>query len=170
MKFIEKSDYSIKYRYSILVKQYIQTREAYTFYKTLDKLSSTESLFSQNQAGTLVGNVYAENNKFENVLGFFEVTSVSSKRVFFNYTDFYDRSTRPAHFEKCYFESPPLSDRGELPPTSPLIYLLDKEKAVYYQENTYENLQFQNKYILTTKSCGDCTANGSNIKPVFWVD
>jgi hypothetical protein len=169
VKFIEKSDYSIKYRYSMLVKQYIQTREAYSFYKTLKKLSSTESLFSQNQPGTMIGNLYSIDNELETVLGFFEVTSFSSKRVFFNYTDFYNRSTRPKHFEECYFESPPLSDGGD-EPTSPLIYLLDKGEVVFYKKNTFDDAQFTSTYILTTKSCGDCTANGSNIKPSFWID
>lgn len=172
VKYIQKSDFTIKHRYSILVKQFIQTREAYSFYKTLGRLSSSESLFSQFQPGTLVGNIHSVENPDENVLGFFEVVSVSSKRIFLNYTDFFDKTTRPKHLEKCFYEAFRLSE-GMDEPVSPLIEAINKNEFVYFEKFTPDTTipySGVGPYILTTKSCGDCTAIGSNIKPVFWVD
>ena len=165
VNFLKKSDFKITNRYSILVKQYIQSIEAYTFYKILNDLSSSESLFSQIQPGTLIGNIVSNDNANENVLGFFEVSSVSSKRVFFNYSDFY-QGDLPEHIEDCNFIAPSLVDRD----FSPLIDELDRGNYIYYLENTGTIPNLVGPYLLVPKSCGDCTVLGSNIKPSYWVD
>ena len=165
VNFLTKSDFKITNRYSILVKQYIQSIEAYTFYKILNDLSSSESLFSQIQPGTLIGNIVSNDNANENVLGFFEVSSVSSKRVFFNYSDFY-QGDLPEHIEDCNFIAPSLVDRD----FSPLIDELDRGNYIYYLENTGTVPNLVGPYLLVPKSCSDCTVLGSNIKPSYWVD
>jgi len=165
VKFIEKSDFTIRNRYSILVKQFVQSIEAYSFYKILDQLSSSESLFSQIQPGILIGNIVSTENENESVLGFFEVTSVSSKRIFFNFSDFY-QGDLPDHIEGCEIVSPLLVDRT----TSPLIHMIDEDKYIYYKDNPRTNQHLVGPYLLVTKSCSDCTVLGTNIKPSFWVD
>ena len=85
--FLPKEDPKIANRYSILVKQYVQNPEAYNFYKTLKSLSSSGSLLSQVQPGFIVGNIQNINDLDEKVVGYFDVTSVSEKRIFFNFDD-----------------------------------------------------------------------------------
>lgn len=165
VKFIEKSDFTIRNRYSILVKQYIQSIEAYTFYKILDQLSSSENLFSQIQPGTLIGNIVSTDNVNESVLGFFEVNSVSSKRIFFNFTDFY-QGDLPEYIEKCIITAPVLADRD----FSPLIFDLDSKKYIYYMDNPKTEAHLEGPYLLVPRSCGDCNILGSSVKPNFWVD
>ena len=57
VRFINRNNYIISHRYSILVRQFVQSNEAFTFYETLNDLSRNESLFSETQPGFLAGNV-----------------------------------------------------------------------------------------------------------------
>ena len=155
---ISRDDAIIRTRYSILVKQYAQSLEAFTFYKILNKFSSSDNLFSQNQPGFFSGNLYSVDNKNEKIVGFFDVSSVSIERIFFNYSDFFPNESLPPYFVDC---------------TSFLIEDLNllKEKVVegsvvYFTPNsTPEGIPY-----VVNAACGDCTKLGSNIKPEFWVD
>lgn len=165
VKHIDKTNFKIRNRYSLLVKQYIQSREAYRYYKTLNKISSSESLFSQIQPGTLIGNIYSTEDTNENVLGFFEVASVSKKRVFLNYLDFFTKYI-PPHIESCAYIAPDLIFEG----ASPLVDNLVSNKYIYFSPNPKTFDFLTGPYLLVPKSCGDCTVLGSNIKPPFWID
>jgi hypothetical protein len=165
VKFIDRTDFKIRNRYSLLVKQYIQSLEAYNYYKILSEISSSESLFSQMQPGTLIGNLISIDDKNENVLGFFEVASVSTKRVFLNYSDYYQQDL-PPHIESCTYIAPELNFQG----SSPLVENLISNKYIYFSANPRTHEFLTGPYFLVPKSCGDCTVLGSNIKPSFWID
>src|SRR5690606_29594844 len=83
VKYLSKLDPKIQTRYSILVKQYVQSVEAYTFYKIVKELGSVESLLSQSQPGYVAGNVVSDADPDEKVLGFFEASSMTEKRIYF---------------------------------------------------------------------------------------
>ncbi|MEZ0131763.1 DUF4249 family protein, partial [Flavobacterium sp. LBUM151] len=85
IRFIDIKDPIIGERYSIIVRQYVQNLESYTFYKILKSLSTSTSLFSQVQPGFNYGNLKSANDPNEKIVGYFEVSSVSSKRIFFNF-------------------------------------------------------------------------------------
>ncbi len=161
------NDFSISRRYSILVKQHVQSYEAYNYYKTLGKFSNTSSLLSQSQPGFFNGNVYSTSNKNSKVIGFFEVVSVSSKRIFFNYRDFFDAG-RPPYPQTCESMAPEITH--DYDPIVPLVLALESGKWIYYSENLKVSLIYPGPYILKPTGCGDCTVYGSNIKPSFWVD
>ncbi|MCB0466529.1 MAG: DUF4249 domain-containing protein, partial [Aequorivita sp.] len=71
VNYLSKLDAKMQTRYSILVKQYVQSVEAYTFYKIVKELGSVGSLLSQGQPGYVTGNMVSEANPNEKVLGFF---------------------------------------------------------------------------------------------------
>ena len=100
LRFIAKTDPIIKERYSILVRQYVQSIEAYTFYKIISELGSVQSILSQNQPGYVAGNIKSLSNPDEKILGYFETSSVSSKRIYFNYSDF-QIDVPPPYFYEC---------------------------------------------------------------------
>lgn len=157
VRFIEKGDPRMSHRYSILVKQYGVTPEAYRFYETLKNISESESLFSQIQPGHIPGNVHALENASENVLGFFSVSEVSKKRAFFSFTDFfleYDQSRSPftAPCEPVHY------------PTSVTIKLLREGAVKYYSHGPGEG----NNVIRS--ACVDCTLSGTNVVPEFWEE
>ncbi|MCK5402404.1 MAG: DUF4249 domain-containing protein [Flavobacteriaceae bacterium] len=174
VRFINRNNYIISHRYSILVKQYVQTSEAHQFYKSLKELSSSESLFSQTQPGFLVGNVFSESDSSEKVLGFFEVSSVSSKRVYFNYKDLFPGEILPPYYINCtYFFSPALITRDMLTgiiTESPLQDAI-KRGEQFLEENLLDGeLVIGAPYEMVLPPCGDCTVLGSNVVPDFWVE
>lgn len=175
VRFIKKNDSITAHRYSIEVEQQVQSYEAYTYLKTLSKLSNSENVFSQSQQGFLQGNISSITSN-KKAIGFFEVNSVSKKRIFFNHTDIF-----PEHYintrKSCLVYAPPLTEyfvdkQGNLIPDkefSPLIELL-KAGLLYYEDNKTITLDNPGTYRIVKKRCGDCRVYGSNIKPDFWID
>ena len=165
VRFISNADYTIAERYSILVKQYIQNLESYTFYKTLSEISGSGSILSQNQPGFFYGNIRSVDNPSEKVIGFFDVASISSKRIFFNYHELFPGAQYPPYFDECTefefkycFDPAPAECDGTrlngLVTSNSLIYLL--HTGIIYT------------YIKPI--CGDCSSFSSNVRPAFWID
>ncbi|MEP4744021.1 MAG: DUF4249 domain-containing protein, partial [Flavobacteriaceae bacterium] len=90
IRFIERSDFIIAHRYSILVKQMVQSEKAFDFYEKLRELSSQGNLLSQSQPGFLTGNIVPDEETSKGVTGYFEISSISEKRIFFDFEDFFD--------------------------------------------------------------------------------
>ncbi len=170
LKFIPKKSFSISHRYSILVKQHVQSFEAYNYYKTLNKLSTDNNLFSQSQPGFIQGNITSTTNINNKVVGFFEVTSVTSKRIFFNREEFFSID-EPADFvNKCNFIAPVLTEAFGGIFRSPLISTLKSNSFLFYKENNSVSVSLPGPYILVRKVCRDCRETGTNVKPNFWID
>ena len=173
VRFLSKTAFPITHRYSILVRQHVQSFEAYSFYSTLNKLSNQESLLSQNQPGFVSGNLYAVDNTEEKVIGFFEVSSALTKRIFFDFEDFFPNDEKPPYITDCPVITPQLTEVNPTTPGahnfSPLISLLLNYdyKFVGYNE-PYINVN--TPYFVVKRACGDCTSLGSNVKPNFWID
>ncbi len=177
IRFISAKDYAIAERYTIQIKQYIQTLESYTYYKTLKEITQAGgSLLSHNQPGFLYGNIKSETNPNEKVVGFFDVASVSSQRIFFNYDDIFPGEDLPDYPDPCklwYYDSnnfgtPDPRPHAEFPcgnggPGTDLRYRIKYNLMLYYSHN------FPN-FTMAKPMCGDCRLLGSNIKPSFWID
>lgn len=166
---IQKDDFILSHRYSILVKQYVQSLEAYTFYNILNELSGSGSLFSQNQPGFISGNLFSNEDYSEKVLGFFEVSSVSSKRLFFNPKDII--FSGPLFIGNCNIRAPKLDDGLG---NSPLIEAIKAGTVKYYLDNHESNftepIEPGGPYVVVYSECGDCTSLGSNEVPDFWEE
>ena len=167
VRFILDSDFVISNRYSLLVKQYVQTFEAYNYYETLKKLSSSESVFAQSQPGFISGNIVSDADQNEKTIGFFEVSSVSEERIFFSYEDVFPNKKSEFPYS-CDFLAPILFD--SFTEGSPLIDLIKDDSHTYYRENDTGLEYLEGLYLMVPKICGDCTVLGSNIKPSFWID
>ena len=179
VRFIPSSDFILTHRYSILVKQYVQSTNAFSYYQSLNNFSSSTSVFSEIQPGFLQGNISVENNTDKKVLGYFEVASVSSKRIFLAYRDFYPDAPFPLYIKKCIPFSTPLEhisycfngqSAGNPCPES-LIERMARNSITYVSENDGSvGLTCPGDYVVVDRECGDCTALGSNIVPDFWVE
>lgn len=77
----------IEMRYTILLKQYALTKEAYQFWENLKK--NTEQLGSifDAQPSQLTGNIHNLKDAAEPVIGYISVTNIQSKRVFIDNAD-----------------------------------------------------------------------------------
>nr|WP_299385485.1 DUF4249 domain-containing protein [Allomuricauda sp.] len=165
VRFIPRDNYVISHRYSILVRQYVQSNEAFTFYETLNELSGSESLFSQTQPGFLEGNVFSKESQEERVLGFFEVASVDEERLFFNYDDFYPGEPLPPYVEDCRPGAPPLVS----PAGCVLRSILESNLGIYMADNVPPELG-EGPYKIVRRLCGDCKELGTVEPPEFWIE
>jgi hypothetical protein len=165
--FVGRDNSEIMYRYSILVRQFVQSLEAHAFYETLKSQSISESVFSETQPGFLQGNVFSENDATQKVIGFFEVTSFDSKRVFFNYADLFVDEDLPPYYVVCDdFFKPDILTVDPLSGIwtgSPLVQAINDGFQYFDSEGDLP-------YRLVLNVCGDCTNLGSNTVPDFWEE
>jgi hypothetical protein len=171
VRFISNQNYIISHRYSILVRQYIQSLEAYTFYKTLKETSGSDNILSQNQPGFFYGNIKSSNNPNEKVIGFFDVSSVSSKRIFFNYVDLFPGEPLPPNRDNCEIQSFTFCFYAKNPDCRGglLLSSIEKKQFLYFNSYQYSN-PIYTTYEMVSPPCSDCTTFSSNIVPPFWTN
>ncbi len=174
IKFIPKTDYKLNERYSIHVTQYTQSFEAYKFYETLNDLSSEGNILSPNQPGFVEGNIQSVNFPDKKVVGFFEVVSASSKRVYFNHQDFFPNETIPEYFRECPVKV--IDKYGPVPPGSPsemdrLKKFVRNNQLILWKTERFINdeLGYQDFYMVPPE-CGDCAVLGNPEPPEFWEE
>jgi hypothetical protein len=165
VRFISAENPIISHRYSILVRQYIQNLASYTFYKTLKEMSGSGSILSQNQPGFFAGNMRSAADPDEKVIGFFDVSSVSEKRIYFNYADLFPGEFLPPYFADCTIESykfcfstVDMECRGAI-----LLSAIQTNTLIYYDDSG-------EYYSMVVPPCGDCRYLGTNEIPPFWQD
>lgn len=163
INFLEREHFKTAYRYSILVKQYSISGEAYSYYETLKDFSQSESLFTQNQLGLINGNINSVSNPGEAVVGFFEVSSVSSERIIFDFEDFYDRNDfrLDSHVDECEAVFPPTGTQAEKE------LVID---ALAMGRLKYLGFDIQRGHRFARAECVDCTVFGTNVPPDFWEE
>ncbi|WP_298311746.1 DUF4249 domain-containing protein [uncultured Aquimarina sp.] len=173
VNFIPAEDIRVDNRYSILVRQYVQSREANGFYEILSSFSESESLFSQIQPGFITGNIISENNQEEKVLGYFDVSSVSEQRIFVNRDDFL--IDLPRFALECDLIELVKDPFDELITFHQRIgAFIDSNEVRYFPDappEPGEPIEFPGilSYFVP-RACGDCTALGVSTAPGFWVD
>ena len=170
-RFVKSDDYKISHRYSILVKQFVHSREAYSYLEAISRFSGEGSLFSQVQPGFVAGNIVSESNSDEKVIGFFDVASVSAKRIFFNYDDFYPNEPLPPYINSCQLKAPfrCVQANNSSFRCAGLINGLRRNLIVYKGMNTGQ-IPVGGAYLMVDRECGDCTALGDIEPPDFWVE
>lgn len=161
VRFIPRNNYIISHRYSILVRQYVISRDAHAFYEALSELSGLESIFSENQPGFIQGNFRADNNPNERVIGFFDVSSVSEERIFFNYEDLFPEQPLPDYPNDCTVTAPLITE---------LVSSVKNNTIKYFGENDDEDAPPGTPYNTVVRACGDCTALGVSTPPSFWIE
>lgn len=179
VRFVSRENYVLRHRYSILVHQYSQSVDAHSYYQNLQAFSVSESVFNEIQPGFLGGNISSESDPDENVIGYFETATVSSKRVFLNYSDLFPEEPLPDYPISCSFlGNPRLIPEGyhcTQPPNSicdgncdsPLIGQIQTGTIVFAGQKGND---FLAPYYTLPRACGDCTVLGSKEKPDFWID
>ena len=155
VRFINSDNYILSHRYGIRIKQYAITKEAYTYLETLKEFSGQDNIFSQTQPGFFSGNVYSEDNTDEKVLGYFDVTSVSTKSLFFDYGDLYAGEPLPPYVNQCdivFYD------------TCNVRTVLRGGDVLYYSSNVFF------KHSVVKRVCGDCRVLGKSEIPEFWEE
>jgi hypothetical protein len=165
IRFISDQNYIISHRYSILVNQYTESFAAYSYYKTLKKVSESGTLLSPLQPGFVSGNIKSTSNPNDKVLGYFDVTAVSTKRIYFNYVDLFPNEPLPPYYIKCNELEFQTCLAGAMC-QGKLVAAWFKQKKITY---SYINATGTIIYVYDSP-CGDCTTFSSKLKPLFWKD
>lgn len=170
--YVDESTGKLALGYSILVKQYALTKDAFEYWQKLKK--NTEQLGSifDAQPSDLKGNLHNLNDASEPVMGYISASNQTSKRFIIGHNSI------PLYTTNYY--GPP--DAGDCVPGNlafaPANTFDDRLNQLYTQTNnliytTYGTGPVTLGYVYASGSCVDCRLKikgGTNKKPAFWPD
>ncbi len=150
-------------RYSILVRQWAISQEAYTFWETLRK-NTTDIGDIFGPVPSLIGSNFRRLDDPESpVIGFIHFGQSSTRRLYINRFEVHPWNVDIPDYYGCYLNTDtiPITEidtffsSGGLVPVQP-VYCVDcpSEGPV--------------GYTATTQRCADCTLRGTNQAPDFW--
>ncbi|MFI5163128.1 MAG: DUF4249 domain-containing protein, partial [Sphingobacteriales bacterium] len=167
--YVAASSGRLTHVYSVNVKQYAITADAYKFWQILKK--NTEQLGSifDPYPSTSIGNIHPVNNPADLAIGFVSVSTVTSKRIIL--------SGRTLPFHVPVYVGPPYVEDckgGYIPvdPVSTLPYRLQRTLGsgdsipTFAHENSAHQID---GYSYSEKLCVDCkVVGGTTIRPAYW--
>ena len=156
--FIPSVSEKIEDKYTILVRQYALTPEAYNFYTNLKK--NTEELGSifDAQPSTEPGNIHSLSNPAEAVIGYVGVSTVSQKRIYIKKDQL--PQWVPTYPYACEQDTTGKSSGVEV---SDLI----GAPEIYYPTIGIGS-PVPHDYLFTSRECADCTIRGTVTPPPYW--
>lgn len=157
--FVSTVSNRLSIRYSILVRQYSMTREAYVFWEQLRATNQGLGSLFDKQPAQIRGNIYNIHNAESPVIGFFEATCVDSKRIFLTRSSVPPGTKITSGFSDCHFQY-------LIIPKSRYLEYSNRGYCIVYDASN-EEILFGLGVVATFRCC-DCTVTGSNIKPDFW--
>ena len=160
-------------KYSIIVRQYALTPDAYTFWQNLKK--NTEQLGSifDAQPSEIAGNIHSVTTPTEPVIGYLSIGSTSSKRIFITNQQLPEWLPTPM-YPNCQVDTALYAYYGSGSKTP-----YNQVKAYFYYNpgsSPYllpiEAIQPPGRPIIgftgASAECVDCTLRGTNKEPSFW--
>jgi hypothetical protein len=162
VRFIDGENYRTAHRYSILVRQYSISVDAFSYYETLKDFSDSESIFSETQLGHINGNLNSLSDPNEKVIGFFSVAEVNAQRLFFDFEEFYSRKEfiPDSHISLCEVLAPPINTEAEI---RALKDQIERGSVKYIGMEV-------DQHLFVRARCVDCTFFGTNVPPDFWEE
>ncbi len=153
----------IENKYSILLKQYALTKDAYLYWQNLKK--NTEQLGSifDAQPSTTSGNIHNAADPSEPVIGFISATNVKSKRVFIS-KDALPTSWQPASPYNCEQDSTYFNYYGQ---NQVALFLIPIGSTAIPTSEISTNSGIVG-YLSSAIECVDCTIRGTTKQPIFW--
>ncbi|MCP3927525.1 MAG: DUF4249 domain-containing protein [Bacteroidetes bacterium] len=141
-------------RYSLLVKQYRISDDAYTFWSSLEEQQFSQGALYSKQPFQIKGNVKNSNDSQETVLGYFMTAGLSEKRIFV------DRPSIPFNYSFCTLGMAEFESFVRIAWSDPIIWPL-----YITQDNV------TNQKAWTNQACVDCRKKGgTTTRPDFWID
>ncbi|HEY2580604.1 MAG TPA: DUF4249 domain-containing protein [Mucilaginibacter sp.] len=160
-------------KYSINVRQYALTGDAYAFWQNLKK--NTEQLGSIFDAlpSNINGNIHSTTNPLEPVIGYISVGSVASQRIFISSNQlplsFFPTRTDQCQLDSFYFVFHPPNNG---PPINQENIYFNYNKGATDPEIPVDAIVNAAGKILGHSGadieCVDCTLRGTNKQPAFW--
>jgi len=168
--YVDASTGKISHVYSLHVKQYALSADAFNYWANLKK--NTEQLGSifDAQPSTSGGNVYCITNPKEPVIGFISVSTVKIKRIFVMGRDmlFYVPATvPPPNPDDCVAKVIYLQPANSF--NLRIEQVLANGDSTLIKDHINAITHRMDGYVYETTICVDCRVlGGTNIKPLYW--
>ncbi len=156
LAFVPKGSIKLKLVYSINVKQYSLTPEAYTFLDIMKRnTEQTGSIFDAQPSG-IFGNIHNVADATEPVIGYLTVCPIREKRIFIKNKEVPNWGYANTCLETTFINnSNTIRDKGlNFIPTN-VVPNLAPFPAIP-------------SFFAAPAECVDCRLSGTNIKPAFW--
>jgi hypothetical protein len=178
LTFVPKTSEKLGVKYSILVRQYALTSDAYTFWQNLK--TNTEQLGSifDAEPSQLNGNIHSTTNPAEPVIGYLSAGTVTSKRIFISSQQL-PAWTPTLPYTNCVLDTLYLQYK----PPGATVAVNQEDQYFNYNKGAGANALIPVAAIIiipkigpeviighsgSTPNCVDCTLRGTNKQPAFW--
>jgi hypothetical protein len=155
LNFIPQEDWRLDDKYSILVKEYALTQDAYNYWSALEKNTELLGTIFGPLPSDVKGNIHNINDSSEEVIGYIGCGAITKQRIFI---------TRADLVPYKWYESQKWSTCTML--------TIPEDSGAYYFDTGYWPLEYTTPpgsgYTTSIRPCADCTLAGSNKKPSYW--
>jgi len=170
------SDFSNRFslRYSVEIKQLSISQKEYEFWDQMKQINESGGNIFEKQPFPVVSNIHNIADPDEIVLGYFQVSSVSRKRIYINSNEISELNLPPYIYDCSTIVRgpddypPPLSPGAAV--TFDKIYKLYSGPDYYFIEPIYDGAGELRKLVFARNTCADCTVTGYPDRPDFWID
>ncbi|WP_375444598.1 DUF4249 domain-containing protein [uncultured Fibrella sp.] len=158
--FIPGSSPKLWIKYSLMVKQYAQSQEAYAYWENLQKTTEQLGGLFDPLPSQVGGNLHSLTNPTEPVLGFLDGYTTEQIRVFIDRPLELSFNLLQTGYENCKLDTIPTPG---VPPQPLSAYLGQGGGYVAIKE-----LKPGSQYLATGTHCADCRDIGTTTRPSFW--
>ncbi|KOF02684.1 hypothetical protein OB69_10225 [Roseivirga seohaensis subsp. aquiponti] len=171
IKFSAASEFDITTMYSIEVTQRAISAEAYSYYRKIELFNESNGSLFDKQQGVIVGNISSiDSPPDEKVLGYFEASGESSKRVFLELSDL-DQEVFEYVYQPCVgssiieyeYSMKTFYEAGDLPSEVRPVEIPVRERYELFDYRPWSGVKY-----FAYKQCVDCRKRGSLQKPEWW--
>lgn len=180
---ISSSSEKVGAKYSILVRQYALSEDAYNFYVNIKKNNEQLGSIFDALPSDIQGNIHSVSNPNEPVIGYISIGSTASKRIFIDNRDLPRWRKDTSYYAGC---------RLVFGPKQPCCYYVfppgppnQVDAYINYNPNSTNINGIQDPlipidaiiihpgtppigYTASYRRCVDCTLRGTNKPPAFW--
>ncbi|WP_026462728.1 DUF4249 domain-containing protein [Adhaeribacter aquaticus] len=164
--FHPKNSEKLRYKYSIQVRQFAQTKEEYQYWEALRTNTEKIGTLFDPQPTQVSGNIECLSDPNEPVLGYVGITTMVEKRIFIDKLNLPASWISKTGYEDCRIgllsEDFPPPPRGS---QNPWNYVANGALIIIAPVDS-ANITID--YLYSTANCTDCTLKGSNVRPDFW--
>jgi hypothetical protein len=161
LTFISQKTNRLGIMYSILVRQYSLSKEAYSFWKQIEEINQKMGSLFDPTPMAILANIHSVTDPEIPVLGYFQASAVSTRRIFVDRSDLPVNLVVSTGYEYC--EISILED-----PTQIQIEDMFRNGWVFLDTYTFIGITYYR--FTNAQSCYDCTAEGVNKRPAYWPE
>jgi hypothetical protein len=162
-------------QYFVKIRQYSISREEYKFWDQMNQINESGGDIFDKQPFQINSNVHNINKVNEQVLGYFQVSSVKSQSEYITKNDI-KKLNLPLYNFICErieigpIDYPPDPVTGMPDMSFDKIYNQFTASGYLFVEPLFSDDRYLIRLAFNTPLCSDCTLQGNKSEPDFWVD